>query len=282
MEEIFNKGSVSDAPRSGRPRVTTPREDRYLRLTHLRNRFQPATEMAAALLNGRRVTPQTVRNRLRDNGIRARRPIRSPSLTPNHRRRRLAWARTHAAMGAHWCNSILFSDESRFLLRQVDGRRRVYRRRGKSFRDPCVAHKDAFGVGSVMVWAGILYNHSTYLTVINANLNGQRYRDEILFQHDNARPHVARICRDFLANENIRVIPWPALSSDMAPIEHLWDCLDRRVRKRPHQPQNLNEMRNALNQEWRRISQANIRRLIQSLNRRCNALIDARGGFTRF
>ena len=88
---------------------------------------------------------------------------------------------------------------------------------------------------------------------VNGSLNAQRYRDEILlqrvrpfishggrFQHDNARPHVARICRDYLANENIEVISWPALSFDMAPIEHLWDCLDRRVRQRRHQPQTLN------------------------------------------
>ena len=59
-----------------------------------------------------------------------------------------------------------------------------------------------------MVWAGISYGQRTQLHFINGNLNAQRYRDEILrpivvsfisrhhlmFQHDNARPHVARIC----------------------------------------------------------------------------------------
>ena len=34
-------GSTADAPRSGRPRVTTPAQDRFIRLCHLRNRIAP-------------------------------------------------------------------------------------------------------------------------------------------------------------------------------------------------------------------------------------------------
>ncbi len=77
---------------------------------------------------------------------------------------------------------------------------------------------------------------------INGILNAQpqRYRDEILrpivvpfihdhhlmLQYDNARPHVARICTQFLEAENIPVLAWPAYSPDMSPIEHVWDVLD--------------------------------------------------------
>ena len=40
-------GSTNDLPRTGRPRVTTPEEDRYIALQHLRNRFLPAQHTAA-------------------------------------------------------------------------------------------------------------------------------------------------------------------------------------------------------------------------------------------
>jgi transposase len=48
----------------------------------------------------------------------------------------------------------------------------------------------------------------------------------LMFQHDNARPHVARICAEFLEAENVPVLPWPAYSPDMLPIQHIWDALD--------------------------------------------------------
>lgn len=55
-------GSTDDRPRSGRSRVTTPREDRQIRLLHLRNRFLTAVDSAQNAL-GRRISSQTVRNR---------------------------------------------------------------------------------------------------------------------------------------------------------------------------------------------------------------------------
>jgi transposase len=43
-----------------------------------------------------------------------------------------------------------------------------------------------------------------------------------VFKRDNARCHVARVCQDFLNQNHIRVLPWPALSPDLSPIEHLY------------------------------------------------------------
>ena len=37
-------------------------------------------------------------------------------------------------------------------------------------------------------------------------------------------------------------LPWPALSADMSPIEHLWDVRDKTVRHRPVEPRNLQEL----------------------------------------
>jgi hypothetical protein len=49
----------------------------------------------------------------------------------------------------------------------------------------------------------------------------------VIFQHDNARrPHIPQITRTFLH--------WPARSSDLNPIEHVWDKMGRRLRRFPH------------------------------------------------
>ena len=121
---------------------------------------------------------------------------------------------------------VLFSDESKFNLSHHNGRIQVFRRRGKRFADNCLIERDRFGGGSVMVWGGILGRKKTNLIIVQGNLNAQGYINQILqpeavsflqrhglaiLMHDNARPHVARICRQFLNRNNVNVLPWPAV-----------------------------------------------------------------------
>lgn len=300
MNRLRQTGTTHDRPRSGRPRVTTERQDRHIRFIHLRNRFVTATATANATpgRHNPRISAQTVRNRLKQANLRPRRPYVGSILTVRHRRNRLAWARARVGWNRNRWRHVLFSDESRFLLRRSDGRTRVYRRPNERFADACVHECDRFGGGGVMVWAGITHAGRTELKVVEGRLTGVRYRDEILdhivrpfianhgnrhtFQQDNARCHTARVCTDFLQHHNIDVLPWPALSPDMSPIEHLWDELDKRVRRRVPQPESLAQLRVALLQEWNNIPQAVIRNLIESMRRRLVAVIAARGGHTRY
>lgn len=291
-------GSTANQPHPRRPRVTTPAQDRHIRLVHLRDRLRPATRTADETvgLHNRHITPQTVRNRLRESNLHARRPHRGLDLTAVRRRNRLLWANAHVRWPLARWRRVLFTDESRFQLYRADGRQRVWRRVGERFADANVVRRVAHGGGGIMVWSGISYGHRTPLHFIEGNLNALRYRDEILtptvvpfvrqhdvtFQHDNARPHVARICMQFLEAEHIPVLDWPAYSPDMSPIEHLWDVLDRRVRDRVPVPDNVRQLRVALREEWNNIPQATIDNLINSMRRRCVALRDANGGHTRY
>ena len=103
--------STNDRPRLGRPRVTTPAQDRYIRVTHLRDRLRTARDTAQEQFGARRVSDQTIRNRLREVGIRAKRPKVAPSLTRLHRRRRVRWCNTVLPWNlANW-RRIWFSDE---------------------------------------------------------------------------------------------------------------------------------------------------------------------------
>ena len=99
--------------------------------------------------------------------------------------------------------------------------------------------------------------------------------------HDNARPHVARICRQFLNRNNVNELPWPAVSQDMNPIEHIWNYLGRKVRAR-ESVHNLRDMENALIQEWNNIPNVVIRRYVRSMRGRLAACINSRGGHTRY
>ena len=211
--------------------------------------------------------------------IRPRRPYVGQGLTARHRAARLQWARRHFLWGRQQWARVLFSDESRLNLSHHDGRIRVFRRRGERFADNCLIERDRFGGGSVRVWGG---RRKTNLIVVQGNLNAQGYINQILqpeavpflqrhgpavLMHDNARPHVARICRQFLNRNNVNVLPWPAVSSDMNPIEHIWDYLGRKVRARGN-VHNLMDLENALIQEWKNIPKVVIRRYVRSMRGR--------------
>ena len=186
--------------------------------------------------------------------------------------------------------------KAKFTLYRADGRRRVYRRRGERFADACVVERDRFGGGSVMVSGGIAHGIKSQLIIVAGNMSAIRYRDEILrpvavplvqlrnliLQQDNARPHVARVCQDFLANNNIAPLAWPPYSPDLTPIEHMWDELDRRVRKRRNPPATLAQLRNALIDEWNNIPMRTVKSLVNSIQRRITAATAARGGHTRY
>ncbi|GFV11945.1 hypothetical protein TNCV_3181761 [Trichonephila clavipes] len=82
---------VLDQGRSA-TRATTSTDDRYIQLTARRNRRQNATQMqkTVALATGRRVSSQTVRNRLHEGGS-TRRPMVCIPLTRHRAARRRRW-----------------------------------------------------------------------------------------------------------------------------------------------------------------------------------------------
>ena len=300
VQRLRETGRVADRPRSGRPRVMSQRRDRAIRLAHLRNCHLMAMETAVNTVGSHncRIHPKTVRNWLREFGLRARRPNIGLPLYRARGMHHMAWVTAQAPRRfpmRQW-RSVFFADESRFTLFRADRRRRLYRRRGERFADARVFERDRYGGGSIMVWGGISHGVKSPLIVVPGNLTVVRYRDEILrpvaiplvqqhqmtFQHDNARPHVARVCQDFLANNNIVPLDWPPYSPDLSPIEHLWDELDRRVRRRRNTPNTLGQLLTALLEEWENIRMRKINALVNSMQRRIRAVINARGGHTRY
>ena len=150
-----------------------------------------------------------------------------------------------------------------------------------------------------MVWAGISAQGKTDLHVIdNGTLTALRYVNEILdvyvrpyagavgeniiLMDDNARAHRARITDQYLEQATIVHMERPARSPDLNPIEHAWDMLQTAVSSCPVQPASVQELRQALLEEWDQIPQYKIRRLISSMRRRCQAVIEARGHHTRY
>ena len=104
VRRLRETGHLADRLQSGRPRVTSWRQDRTIRLAHLRNRHLTATETALNTVgtHNRQISPKTVGSRLHEIGLRARRPYVGLPLTPAHRLRRMAWLTGHAPGYFRW------------------------------------------------------------------------------------------------------------------------------------------------------------------------------------
>uniref|UniRef100_A0A3B3S651 Transposase Tc1-like domain-containing protein n=1 Tax=Paramormyrops kingsleyae TaxID=1676925 RepID=A0A3B3S651_9TELE len=102
-------GRVTERHRSGRPLITSYTDDGFIVNSVLRNRMMNATQLQAHLMEvrGIQVSRQTIRKRLHQRGLCARRPARVPDHTIRHRRHRLAWAREHLGWARDQWASVL-------------------------------------------------------------------------------------------------------------------------------------------------------------------------------
>ncbi|GFS73614.1 dynamin-1, partial [Trichonephila clavipes] len=218
-------GNVRRRPGAGRPRAITSTDDRYIQLTAHRNRTENATQLQRQLLlaTGRKVSSQTVRNRLHEGGLYARRPMVCIPLTPRHRAARKRWDAEHRDWEQHDWSQVLFTDESRFSIERNTRRVLVWRERGTR-------------------------NNPTFVR------ERSQYRSAG-WMDDNARPHRARLVENMLEAETIQRMEWPACSPDLNPIEHVWDILGRRIAARPRPPATVRDLEIALLEEWNSIPQ---------------------------
>lgn len=296
----FNEtGTVSERPRTGAPRRTTEAQDRFITVSARREPLSTCRYLGQRLqeATGRNVSIETIRRRLHGVNLVSRRLLRRVPLNPADRIARLAWARQHVNWDEEWL-SVLFTDESRYG-RYSDSRRvrvwtapRIPRNRRQ------IQEVHPFRGGSVTVWGGICFNGRTDLHVLQGNMNAQVYQEHVInntlpqfhaaigdgfrFLDDNARPHRAAAVLNALEMNGIPHLPLPPRSPDLNCIEHAWDMLQRQLDIHQPRPETLAQLRVILPQIWSQIPQDFFNNLITSMQRRCQAIIDVRGGHTTY
>ena len=75
---------------------------------------------------------------------------------------------------------------------------------------------------------------------------------------------------------------WPAQSPDLNPIEHLWVHLKNQLNTYDRPPKGVFELWDRLEKEWNKIPPEVCQKLIESVPRRLEAVIKAKGGHIKY
>jgi len=88
--------------------------------------------------------------------------------------------------------------------------------------------------------------------------------------------------KDFHAAHCLEVLPHPAQSPDINPIEHVWKQLKTRINRREVQPKTLDELWVAIQEEWGKITVDFINKLVDGMPKHVEAVLKAKGGSTKY
>jgi transposase len=161
---------------------------------------------------------------------------------------------------------------------------------------------------SKMFWAAFGYGVRTQLVPMEGDPEAPRggvtarvYREVLdrhlppilgfgnIFMHDNAPIHRAHIIREWLWERGIEVMNWPPYSPDLNLIENLWALLKAEMYilypelvSAPNNAETLDLLISCAIDTWDRIGEQLLNRLIDTMERRVKAVLDAEGWYTKY
>ncbi|CAF1411317.1 unnamed protein product [Rotaria magnacalcarata] len=201
---------LTDAPRSGRSRVTNPKQNQ---------KIVAFAEQQTFLMS------QDITNQLNKKGVEI--SQRTPLLIENHREKRLKW--TEDQRTTDW-NQVTFSDETTIPMNSVKGP--VWNLPGKKKVVRTVKHPI-----KVNVWACFSARGFSRVVCFKENLNADLmchiYKYGLLptarkqfgygstlwkLQEDSGPKHTSKLATNWRMNNNIPKIDWPSMSPDIASI----------------------------------------------------------------
>lgn len=101
---------------------------------------------------------------------------------------------------------------------------------------------------------------------------------------DNAKAHGARATLQTIQEKGIELMYWPALSPDLNPIESCWDWIKDWIQDVYGTEENpsYQRLRQIVQEAWQALPQEYLVELLSTMKERCEDVIKAEGGATKW
>lgn len=294
INNFKSTGIYTSKPRCGRPPKLSSRERRDLIKQVKVNPRLTASQLSENTMVkfDKNICADAVRKILKKAGYRGRVSRKKPFISRVNRLKRIAFANEYVNKPPDFWKRIIFSDESKFCIFGIKGRKIVWRKQGTAYDKQNLSPTVKHGGGGVMVWGCMAsggvgemeFIESTmdkyaYLNILKTNLkksvNRLQLDSEFWFQQDSDPKHTAEIVRLWLLYNVPRQLRTPPQSPDLNPIEHLWDLLERRIRQ--HTITSKTMLKTVFKEEWEKITPEDTSKLVSSMQKRLQEVLKRRG-----
>jgi hypothetical protein len=96
-------------------------------------------------------------------------------------------------------------------------------------------------------------------------------------QEDGAKYHFRRMATAYKDSHKVQRLDWPPQSLDLSLIENLWKKLKDKIFARRHRIKTIEKIKVALQQEWAKIEEETLKKLMESIPQKTNQMLKNRG-----
>ncbi|KAG1168311.1 hypothetical protein G6F71_009160 [Rhizopus microsporus] len=257
-----NHASVNSV---GRKPILSDTTKRHSILKFKMGRYATATAASRAIVPiiKAKISPETVRNVLREANFNSKRKPKALPLNAQRKKARPQFAR--------------------------------------KYKDWTVHDWQRHGGGSIFLWGCIIAEGPGNLVKIDVGLGSALYcqileedllgtldyyeisKNHVYLLHDNDPKHRSKMTQEWLKSNEVKVIDWPAYSPDLNPIENMWHFVKCELVKYDEPPKGMLELWERVEYIWNsKIDKDICLRYINSMPERIQAVIKAKGGEAKY